>query len=346
MLRIDSRERPVAEQFRKVADVVPFDIKFKMITTGDYAYIDDDTIQIIIERKTWSDLAKSFSDGRKPNLKKLLDLRTKTGCKIFYIIEGKRTFPSGTIIAGKRFEDLQAHLDHLMFERQIHVVQTADHAHSALRIIQLIKNSRRSYARDDVPEIPEVSQEYDKGGAPGIPMVEREHDRNSADGGEPSDLKSTGAGESQPNRPTAEELLTAKHSKTDAEIRLQLLSAIPGVGECTAQALMDAGITIRSLIMGEAKVHDVQYASGRYIGSALGRKICMQFSEREIQRTWYRLLLRVPGIGPKTAKLITAKFSDPYYMIRDWRIGDITGMLKHNGRNIENAIVKFVLCLE
>jgi len=106
------------------------------LTVGDFLVMVETRAILVIERKTWADLGASFKDGRKENIKKLLDYREKTGCKVAYIMEGKRP----QIAAGIETARLQAHLDHIMWRSNVMVLYSLDKKGTLARIEEVARN--------------------------------------------------------------------------------------------------------------------------------------------------------------------------------------------------------------
>jgi ERCC4-type nuclease len=125
------REAPIA--YLEEHSIYPLTIK--QITVGDYAICYDETIKIIIERKTWLDLADSIKDPeRRANHQKLLDLRAETNCIIMYFIEG--TFNANK--CGKMpIRALQGYLDHALIVDNCHILYTSSIGDTAMRILDL-----------------------------------------------------------------------------------------------------------------------------------------------------------------------------------------------------------------
>jgi len=134
------REAPIAH-LERLATVAVQQIQ---MTTGDYAIVDAETdqIKVVIERKTWPDLAATLrTPSRKANHQKLLQLREETGCTVVYMIEGK-AFPASTRKIGRiPVKSLVAHLDHVMIRDGCHVIQTRDAENTAERILALARNT-------------------------------------------------------------------------------------------------------------------------------------------------------------------------------------------------------------
>src|SRR3990172_608216 len=107
------------------------------------------------ERKTWKDFAASILDGRAANLGKMLEFRARTGCKLFYILEGP-AFPSPR----KRFQRvpfarIQAAVTELSVFHGVFVVQTLDQRHTATRLNEFAEAFQRvvTSERDEADKI-------------------------------------------------------------------------------------------------------------------------------------------------------------------------------------------------
>ena len=85
-LIIDDRERSIYPYLE--TELYNIEYIIKRINIGDYSIIDDSNkIIVCFERKTLEDLASSIKDGRYGNKESMIELREKTNCKLFYIIE-------------------------------------------------------------------------------------------------------------------------------------------------------------------------------------------------------------------------------------------------------------------
>lgn len=137
-LIIDDREKAVFDYIEDLE--TKYDISVDRIETGDYCVIRDEKVILCIERKTWSDLAASIKDGRTKNINKMLSLREKTGCHLFYLIEGSPFHAPTRKFSGIEFRSLLAHLDHCQLRDQISVVYVKAIADVIPRILILMNN--------------------------------------------------------------------------------------------------------------------------------------------------------------------------------------------------------------
>jgi ERCC4-type nuclease len=141
-LIIDDREHKIKPYLKRIENSYPFiDFIYKRITVGDYCISYGGQILFLIERKTWSDLSSSIRDGRKNNVKKLLELKKEhPQIIIFYLIEGKSRYTPSTKICRVPFKNLQSHLDHLVMRDGIQVIFSKNNEDTAFRLVELIKN--------------------------------------------------------------------------------------------------------------------------------------------------------------------------------------------------------------
>lgn len=137
---VDDREQAVIPHFNEYKTPPNITFSVSRVNVGDYSVVYKGHILMIIERKTWKDLANSMRDGRKENVNKLIKLREDTGCKIFYLIEGN-PLPRNTVkFCCISYKALRSHLDHLIFRDNIHVIHSKDQKDTVERIFELVQN--------------------------------------------------------------------------------------------------------------------------------------------------------------------------------------------------------------
>ena len=141
-LIIDARETGTGGMepyFKTVSPNIPYVVK--TITTGDYVIMDGDKIVAAIERKTWKDLADSIIDGRMDNHGKLVELKNKNNCLVYYLIEGALDLQRTTIIRKRPAKNLIAKLDHIQMRHPwVSVTHCKDKQATANRIAELMRN--------------------------------------------------------------------------------------------------------------------------------------------------------------------------------------------------------------
>ena len=107
-LYVDNRERAVIEHLDGILfETIQLDI-------GDFQFWEDDRLLMVIERKTYADLAASIKDGRYAEQKFRLDeLRTNSGCSVVFFIEGKKP-RKNSVVSGIPMRTLESALVSMM----------------------------------------------------------------------------------------------------------------------------------------------------------------------------------------------------------------------------------------
>lgn len=143
-LLTDSRERSLFEYL----DQYDFIVKATM-TTADYAFVTEDSVLEIFERKSLKDYADSFKDGRHDNKNKLLSMREKTGCNIFYVVEGTAPSDHSEKINGIPYSSIEASMFNMMSNCGIFVIRTESKEDTArmfaakyVALVNSIKNGK------------------------------------------------------------------------------------------------------------------------------------------------------------------------------------------------------------
>lgn len=131
----------------------------KHLTTGDFLICynrgDIKVPLVVIERKTWPDLAASIKDGRCKNIEKLNAYREETGARVGYLLEGAppKAGQEGSKY-GVPYKNMRAHLDHLLYRDNIIELSSANATASAMRLFEFASNLESvmqvaDYARGD-----------------------------------------------------------------------------------------------------------------------------------------------------------------------------------------------------
>lgn len=158
-LLTDSRERSLFEYL----DNYDFVTK-ATLTTADYALITEDSVLEIFERKSLKDYADSFKDGRHDNKNKLLSMREKTNCNIYYVVEGIAPEDHSEKINGIPYSSIEASMFNMMSNCGIFVIRTESREDTArmfaakyTALLNSIKNGKfeLKYLVDPVPLLTE-----------------------------------------------------------------------------------------------------------------------------------------------------------------------------------------------
>lgn len=132
-LQIDDREHIDRKIYDTIYGKHFVEIEFKRLGTGDYAISKDGVLMLIIERKTWKDLAASIVDLRLESQLEALDGYKAKGVRVMLLIEGTRREHRSITI-----DQMETKLDRVMLRNQIPVVFTKSEEDTARRIFQLI----------------------------------------------------------------------------------------------------------------------------------------------------------------------------------------------------------------
>jgi len=285
------------------------------VTTGDYNIVLNDNgkqiISMVIERKTWKDLAASFKDGRtKEQHKGMLSVQERTGCIIMYIIEGRLMYDKNTKINRIAFLNLDAKRRHLILQGN-QLIQTKDQEHTAEMIVNLARDvwrmyqsgkitftptiiSKESYKQElqalkekykDVMDLPTPPSSKAK---PLIPLsdiivedVNIDEIVDDIEGGEDiSLLANLALLDVHSDVTDIPSILTERKIKADVDIIERMWTAIPGVSSKSAPTLMEK-YKLSDLISANdmqkkhllKEIAELKYASGRRLGDDMAKKV-------------------------------------------------------------------------
>jgi ERCC4-type nuclease len=139
-LHIDDRERAVSPFIVTQSRVV------ERLTVGDYAISwhgpnNTQRLVAVFERKTYEDYAASMKDGRDANVTNLLDARAKTGCHIYYIIEGDTAYPDDDRqFARIRYGHIRTSIRNLESRYGIMIIKTRNELMTATELTEKIRS--------------------------------------------------------------------------------------------------------------------------------------------------------------------------------------------------------------
>jgi ERCC4-type nuclease len=266
LIAIDDREHVIVEEFRRSASGIPFAVK--RLNAGDFAVFYREHLLIVLERKTWADLAATIKDAdRRNNYKDMLKLRETSGCYVGYLIEGKQYPNPKSSVGHMEYSSLIAHLDHRMMEDQMLIFYCKDPEHCVERIYAIIKN----YQTMKSNRIKEIND-----------LVE---------GGETKESQK----------------IFAPKVKSDDAVVYKMYEAVRGITDKTATLLIDAKITLQDIILGKVAAQDIaalRYPSGAILGDKRAANIT-QISKTHLKSsvdTFVKILSRIPTITKTTAE--------------------------------------------
>jgi len=267
----------------------------KRINIGDYILLLDNIIKVVVERKTLKDLASSMLDGRKENIKKLIELRNQTQCKIVYIIEGN--IPNyERKINHIPYKNMLAHLDHLMIRDDVFIIHSKNPEDTLERLKLLIKNistiktNENSHSENSHSENSHSENSHS----------ENLHSENShSENSHSENLHSEKGGNLETNKLTNNELVNQKIVVIKPEIKF--LAKIPGISNAMAEILHNQNITI-NMIYNSYDFSNIKYPSGRPFNS---KKIKINdLPKKNIKN----ILKEIPTVGEFKANLLVDEF--------------------------------------
>ena len=277
----DEREREVIpfieEAFQKNEYLV------KTISIGDYIVLRkssdraEPTTLAVFERKTYNDYAAGFKDGRYENLSKMLALRARTGCQVYFIIEGP-AFPSPNRKFGRiPFSSIESAITKSMVRHGAMIIHTENQQHTAKRLADFV-------AAMDV----ETSYRY---------PVEAPIDGAETGEADPAVTESE-------NLMLVPEGLTARIEETDLEAAIKSWSRLRGVSVVLGRILTDH-FSFVELVTGKvakATIEGMKTATGRTINKDAKTNLLALIEGEEEQAA--KVLSGVRGVGPAMATLM------------------------------------------
>lgn len=136
-LYIDDRERAITAH-QEVIGATPH--KISRMTIGDYAVCCEEAVVAIFERKSLEDLAASIKDGRYDNKQGLIDLRERSGCRVYYVVEGKIPKTPDMRVGGIPWGCLESALDHMTIRDGFNMLYTKDALETARRLCRFTRS--------------------------------------------------------------------------------------------------------------------------------------------------------------------------------------------------------------
>lgn len=310
---VDFKEKEISEIAKTDDSKFTYPVIISDLFRGDIAIYYKDKLLILIERKTWADLSSSFRDGRIHNIRKMIDARTKTGCRLFYFIEGKKPRPNSRI----NTKALQSHLDHCIFRDDIHVVYTDSITGTINRVNTLTRNYstlviKEKTGSSETKESKNPDEELDKN----IDHVDHI------------------------------ELLQKKEKKPETEIIQNIYTAVPGISEKTFGLMKTNRIHLKRLFRGKISAEylaGLQYESGVSVGLIRAKKIVDPFVNpgKKHIKVYQKILVQIPGIGKSTAEVILKNFEfSKLVKIKD---SGLISAVKTSNRTIGNSKAQSLL---
>lgn len=336
---IDDREKhviPFFEEYIKSKNYKTPNITHKVerVNIGDYSILCNGFIIFNIERKTWKDLASSIKDGRKKNVHKMIKLREDTkssqlpnGCQLMYLMEGP-PIPKSTSRYGRvPYKNLRSHLDHIMFNYNIHVIHSKNKQGTVDRLYEICRNFLTITPNPMVNITNPICAE---------PTAEPNDDLKSVDTPQikSKDLKSINGG--------AILQLKTKTPVSETAITYRIWSCIPNITEKTACLFINKNYHISDLILGKITQDDI-YALKYENGYIIGKRASRIWNGSRIlpKNTKYfaNMLAQITGVTKKTANVILVTISLEKLLKGEISAETLANIKKTNdGRNIGKVV--------
>lgn len=260
---------------------------------------------IVIERKTWKDLASSIIDGRADSQhERMVQFRHDTGALIYYIIEGQLFQPSARTFGRSNltFGSLVKRLDHLADACTVIIKHSRDHEDTARRILELV----RHYS--DNPRPPHIINAdaatiCGGGGGSGIVAGGGGGGGGSGAGGGGG---SGGGGSGNSNSRSSKNATPPPNCRLVSDTPVsKCWTALPGVSATTAKILVQKYTLAEFLCLPRTdETVNALVAHVRSHGSRCGPKI----AGRMLAVNVARFLQSIRGISKTRADLIAAQY--------------------------------------
>jgi len=281
----DDREKHVFPFMEDLSHKFNINYKITRLEVGDYAICYKDVILLIIERKTWCDLAASMRDGRKGNIAKLISLREEVNCHIAYLIEGDPFPRPDKTFSRNPAKYLRAHLDHIAFRDNVHMLYSKNQEATAYRLFELSKN----YSTNKTI-IKAVDEKL---------SIDNEH-VSQVDGSNEKSL-----------------LLLKKKRSTSTSIQEKILRCLPHVGSIISTLLVDNSISIYDFYADTISADIIaclKYPTGSMIGLDKGLSIyknrfIFTSESQKAKKIQLKILSCIPMVSTTRAEKILEYYS-------------------------------------
>lgn len=312
----------------------------RQVNTGDYLICQhsragdppSSTIRACIERKTLHDFAASFKDGRHANIQKMRDLRTQTGCQLYYVIEGP-AFPSPSRrISQIPYASILTAITNLMVRDSVMVIQTENELHSAKRLADLITAFDKLPAVQASPALPASEKPPASPPVPVVPIT--------TGGAAETALESLQI-DAEMASPTIPECLTTPMHQSDADAVISMWSQLRGVsavlGKIISQKFSVADIAAG--LVSDTQIKQLRTATGRAINAdAIKSLRAIGGGDAEAA---IRTVSGIRGISRPTATLILTSIGGLVALSDIDRIAECAEIqLPHGNRTVKLGAVR------
>jgi ERCC4-type nuclease len=331
---IDDREKHVIPFFEEYINSKKYKTpnithKVERVNIGDYSILCNGFIIFNIERKTWKDLASSIKDGRKNNVHKMIKLQNDTkspqlpnGCQLMYLMEGP-PIPNQTSRYGRiPYKNLRSHLDHIMFNYNIHVIHSKNKQGTVERLYEICRNFM-TITPNPILNIIDDNVESKSESTNDELVYSNTKELKYVNGGAIQQLK-------------------VKVHVSDLAITYRIWSCIPNITEKTACLFINKNYHIADLILGNITQDDIfalKYDNGYVIGKRASRIWNGSRILPKNEKYFANMLAQITGVTKKTATILLVTISLEMLLKGEISVETLSDITKtKGGRNIGKVV--------
>jgi hypothetical protein len=238
--------------------------------------------------------------------------RTKFGCLLFYLVEGRK--PHGNI-HHVSVDALEAHLDHLLFDHNIVTIYSDNVEKTPERIFSLIKHYMTSHTNPfgvlekKLAEVAQATNDQLQNNDPNCiinkdPNCIINSDPNCIINKDPNCIINFNLIPELKQTISASDSLKTVKKMSDEAIKYSLWNCIEGVNELNFVALNDINASLPGLLIGQYTIGQLSHAKYR-LGTLIGEKKLSKIIASAIQNeTHIKILGQIPSVSINRARII------------------------------------------
>lgn len=318
-------------------------------TIGDYIISLESQIEghyitsLVIERKTWKDLAGSLKDGRiNSQSTEMLKYQRETGAKVLYIIEGKNIFYSKTHKINKiPFDNLHSYLRQSTI-RDIPYIHSQSPLDTANLLCELARDCLKLY-RKGVLKFPlqmprDDWEEINKHKNTILDMLEKTDCEWFKQDLTQLYSKLDNYTMDWNKKDMLDDRLTKPITQNNRDIEIQMWKTFPGIGAVTSQIIADK-IDIRELCtISECDLQNLTFESGKTLSNKVIRSVINHQNKKEQH---IKILSKIPQITNDFAENLLLHVSMWQLLTLEFNIPEILE-LKYKGKKSTAKIKKIL----
>jgi ERCC4-type nuclease len=298
-LIVDTRERFLHKLIQDTFGANGVHFETMQINTGDYLICEQvgSGMEILacIERKTLKDYAASFKDGRYSNINKMLDLREKTNCQLYYFVEGQVFLAPTTRIAGIPYKNIVNSTIHMMIRDNIHTVRTKDEQGTVDMLLDFI----RSYEKIDIRATRPPNKPTDASADITTSVVSENESEHTGSCEDTIPLKVDTHQEDAT-------LITKKIDKSDITIITEMWESLAGISISTARNIADT-CSFEEFFNQDIDIKSIKTQGGKSIIKS-GITSLNSLKKYDVKKS-INILAAIPGISKTVATQLIDKYN-------------------------------------